>query len=177
MALIRGIKKTLGLGGSSEKMPQGPDLSPLINARTQAQERSSQFRANQSGMQEDADRASRMQARSELSRQMQNIGSNFNQRGLLYSGLKGASEMGANAQTASALSNQSMADRDRLEGTARDFENQAIQSGLDYQGAQQSASDMAFQNALAQRQARNGVLGSLFGAVGQVGGSLLGKKS
>lgn len=168
-------KKMLGGGGKDQSVPDA-DLSSLTQLRDTQQKQAKEFRGNMSGMQEDADRAGRVQGRSELARQLSANTSNFNQRGLLYGGGKGAADMGASANIATQLAGQSGDTRNTLENQARGFEDQAVQTGMSLRDMQQQAEDARFQQALSNREARMRGLGQLGGALGSIGGAMLGRK-
>lgn len=154
----------------------GPDLSQIQALRDQQQAQAKQFRANQPGMQEDQDRTNRVQARNQLAGSMANVGKNYNARGLLYSGLRSRDNMGAAAQAASGLESAKAQTASDLEQTGREYENNALQSGLTVQGMQQDAADQAYQSALQARQAKLGAVNSVFGAGGTILGSMLGRR-
>lgn len=153
----------------------GPNLTEINSLRNAQQQQAANFRQNQAGMQADQERADRMRGRSDLTQSMMNVGKNYNSRGLLYSGLNQRDQMGAASQLSGDLAAKKAQTSSNLEQTGREYESQAINSGLLSQSMEQQGEDERYQNALNQRQARVNATGSIFGAGGAVLGGLLGR--
>jgi hypothetical protein len=169
-------------GGTSELMNQmkGPTneaqpIDPQIFAmQKKAQDRASQFRAGMGQMRAEQENIAGEQARSGLAGQIAQNKAGFNQRGLLYSGMKQGADIDAASQSAANLAQQKVQIGQGLESQAQDLENQAMGAGMSVAGlqSQQLAQKMAFDQA---KQAQRGaVLGGLFSAAGQIGGGYMG---
>lgn len=97
-----------------------------------------------------------------------------NSRGLLYSGLRDGAEAGtlgdfyANQSAEKAKINQS------AEDVARGMEEKAIGMGMENQQQQQAAQDRIYDMALQARAGKQAGQGGIMGAVGKLGGGLLG---
>lgn len=162
-----------GGGGGGSGGPPPPDLSELEALKSKQQKAASDFRANMAGMQAEQDRASRMTARQELAKQMNDIRSGASSRGLLYSGLKQSDEAKAAQGAAQNIAAQSAQTRAGLEDQARALEDQAAATGISLQMNKQGIANDAFAQALANRQQRSQALGAIGQGVGQLGGTYL----
>lgn len=147
---------------------KGPDLSELESLKAKQAKAASDFRANTAGMQEEQDRTSRMTARQELAANLSNIRSGANARGLLYSGLKQASDVGAEQGAQGRVANESAQTASRLESQARGLEDQAANTGIALQGARQGIADADYSTALANRQERNSAISGIGQGVGNI---------
>ena len=179
MGLKKIVKKAAGAiglgggGGGGNGAPPPPDLSELEGLKAKQVKAAQDFRANQAGMQSEQDRNSRMTARQELSRNLADVRSGSSARGLLYSGLKQKADVGAEQGAQSQIANDSAQTAARLEDQARGLEDQATQTGISLQAQKQGIADNSYATALANRQARDQVIGAGLGAAGSlIGGGL-----
>lgn len=152
------------------------DLNEINKLRDEQTQRAKSFRSNMSGMQKEYEATQKNRARTEIGQAMRNVGANYNQRGLLFSGLRRAGEVGAAQDVASQGAASQAAFNQQLEGQAQGLESQAIGTGLSAQNLAQQREDMAFQNALADREARQGAIRGLGGALGSITGSIFGRR-
>lgn len=156
--------------------PKGPDLSELEALKARQVKQAQDFRTNQKGMQSEQDRASRMTARQELAKNLYDVRSTANTRGLLYSGLKQQGDVQAQQGAQSLIANDSAANAARLEDQARGLEDQAAQTGISLQAQKQGIADNTYATALANRQARDQVIGAGLGAIGSLAGGGLARR-
>jgi len=152
--------------------PGGVDTTQEDLAKQQ-QDYAKQFRANIGGYEQQAFNPIEQQAKVGLARQMGQIKTSANRRGLLYSGLRQGAEADAQSQTAQALQNKRAEINQSFGGAADQFDQQALKAGLDIQAGQQAIQDILYNRALANYQGRNAAIGSGLGAIGTIGGKLL----
>lgn len=180
MGLKKIVKKVTGLGGGGgdggSGGPPPPDLSQLEALRAKQQQAAQNFRQNMAGMQAEQDRASRMDARSQLAQSMQNIKQGAASRGLLYSGLKQSDEAKAAQGAAQNVATQSAATRADLEDQARGLEDTALNTGINIQNLRQGLAVANFTQAQKDFEARNKALASIGSSVGTVVGSRSGSR-
>ena len=121
-------------------------------------------------------------ARRNLAQSMAGVKQNYNNRGLLYSGLKQGQEASNYAQTAAGLSQARAGINQGSEQSARDMEQRALagefKSAEDMQA--QQAIQMERQNELYNEALKNvmerlQMFGAIGGAAGAVGGGLMGR--
>lgn len=176
-SVVKKVAGAVGIGGGggsgSSSTPPPPDLSELEALRTRQSRAASDFRTNQAGMQEEQDRSSRMDARSELARDLAQNRKGASSRGLLYSGLKQAADVGAESGMAASVAQNRAATAAQLENQARGLEDQAANTGISLQMNKQGIADNSYAMALQNRQAQLQAQGALGGAVGTVAGSAL----
>lgn len=91
--------------------------------------------------------------RDQLAGQMKNIKANSNARGLLHSGIQGGANAQAELQAAQAYAPQMSNYNAQLQDQANQMDQQAITAGLNKYNVDLSQNDLAFRNALAERQA------------------------
>jgi hypothetical protein len=163
-----------GGGGGGAAAPR-PEYAELKNLRTQQENQATTFRNNMKGMEEDQNRSDRMRGREELTRGLSDIKSGYNSRGLLYSGLRRADEITAGGEIGSALAGKQAETRAGLEGSARGFEDNAINTGLLLNSLENQSANARFEEALAAREARMKAMGSVGGAAGGLIGNYLGR--
>lgn len=104
----------------------------------------------------------------------QSIRQGASARGALYGGGRQAQEQKLRANVGGQLAAGSQKVKTGLLQTAKQLEDQAVQSGIDLRNQQQNLFDQAYQNAMAEMQQEAGLWGNLLGAVGGVVGGVYG---
>lgn len=167
---VRAAKKFMG-GPSYEAPPVDPQILAM---QKQAQDRAKAFRDNMGNVRKEQEGLAEEQARSGLATKIAGNKASFAGRGLLYSGMKQGADVDAATESSANLAQQKVGIGQALESQAQDLENQALGAGMSVAGLQSQAltQKMAFEQA--KQQQRGAVLGSLFGAAGQIGGGYLG---
>lgn len=128
------------------------------------------FRGSMPQRQKDIGYSLGEQGRSELAQRQAGLRGQYNQRGLLYSGLRQGAESQAAQETGSNYA-RLLAQRNKLlEDQARDYEMAGIASGFNLNRAENEAEKQRYNIAMGEAQNRANQMSGIFG----VGGSLLG---
>lgn len=113
------------------------------------------------------------QERNRLNQEMKQNAQSFNQRGLLYSGLKQGTDARSQVQSATNLTQARQGINQQFDTQLEDIRAKRIQTGFDMQANQQMIADMAYQRALESMAAKKSALGNVLGIGGGVAGGVL----
>lgn len=144
--------------------PEAPGIDPSLSEQQKKQlEYAKQFRGNLGAMKAEMGDRYRGQVNRQTEAGVRGQEKMANKRGLLYSGInegnKAAERSSGAAKTASGIAgiNQS------LEGAANTLDQQAIQTGLGIQQAQQDIQNSIYSQAMAQLASQNQMTGAALG--------------
>lgn len=171
------IAKKTGLigGGGGAPEPGAPGIDPRINEIRERQvEQAKAFRANMGAEKAQRQSVASDDARRGLARQMAGISQAANQRGLTYSGLKAGAESQAGSEAAGELAAKKAQIGENLEEQAKGLESTAVTGAYQQAGDIRAQQDSAFQRALAERQRKSDLTGSVLGSLGGLAGKALG---
>lgn len=113
-------------------------------------------------------------SRRQLAENMSGIKRSANQRGLLYSGMRQGQESGAQSEAASSAAGYRAALNASMDKAKEDIMAGRANMGMDQYQQEVNAAGDAYQAALEKRRQSGGILSSIGGALGTVGGFLAG---
>jgi hypothetical protein len=150
--------------------PSPGQIDPRLDRISREQNKmAEQYRQEMPGIRKQKYNLAEDQARQDLASQMAGINAQMNRRGLLYSGKKmGATEQ-AGVDTAGQLAQQRAMINQQTQDQSNQMASQGAQSGLALQKMQQDIFDRQYEQALQNRDRKQGVGGLL----GSVAGALL----
>lgn len=114
------------------------------------------------------------QGRQQLAQQINDLNTQANQRGLLYSGLRQGQEASTRAGAANSTASQASAINRRADQQNMTMQGQSVKAGLDLNAAQDERARNVYNLGLEQQEQRGGLLKGIGGAVGSVAGMAAG---
>lgn len=154
-----------------EKVTKARDYSK--NLANQVQD----YRSNLGQTKSKAYNYAQEEERQNLAQRLAGAKQGANSRGLLYSGIRQGAEGDAMSDYAQALQQRRGDIEQTYDKKAEDMEQQAINSAGLIGDITRGASNANYQSALQARQSGLAAAGSLGGALGQIGGSYLARRS
>lgn len=125
-----------------------------------------QFRANLPNYQKEQYASAENAGRRALATKLQDVKTGASQRGLLHSGLRQGEESRIGADSAGRLAGQRADINLQSEDMAQEMENEAIQSGLQYQKMMQDLADEEYNKNMEIEQQRKGSIGGMTRGLG-----------
>lgn len=155
----------MGMDQPRLDQPEAPGVDPNLQRLKEAQQKNAQeFRQNLPGtksrMAEDLSVQSNL-ATSAGNKQIQESNS---RRGLLYGGLNQGQQLANTAKQKSKLGQAINTSNVNLENAANTLDAQAVETGMGIQQSQQAIQNQIYNNAMAQMNAQNQMVGGLIGA-------------
>lgn len=148
-------------------------LDPRIkDLQAQQVQQAQDFQNNLGGYQGSLNDQAENTTRNSMAQKMADVRSASNSRGLLYSGLRQGQEAGVGAESASKLANQRAAINERTQNVSNQMNQNAIQSGLQMQQAQQAMADQNYEMANKQAEQKQKAAQGLIGGIGKTVGGL-----
>lgn len=131
------------------------------NLQSQQQQQAQTFRQNLPSYQRQIGEGLRSQEAGQLSQNLDDIGTNFSRRGLLYSGMHEKDKANARGVSAKNLATKMSKANTQLEDTADQMESGAISTGMAIRNAQQAAQNQLYAQAMAQQNSSNAFIGGI----------------
>jgi hypothetical protein len=157
--------------GSAPEEPKPPEIDPRFKQLAEnASSQASGFRSRMPAMAEEAQTANLGAARRQLAGGLADVRSGYNQRGLLYSGLRQGAEADVVGESAARLAAARRELNQGLEDQAFSLDANAADAGLRAQGMESESMDSALERALARAGEKRKAIAGL----GEAGGSLIG---
>ncbi len=173
---IPGLAFDAATSGGSGDAPAAPPPDQTLEAvRAQQKKDANDFVANEGKYKDQVFSNVDKSARSDLARNIANTRSSYNNRGLLYSGMRQGAELGNQAQAGAKLAGARSKINQAVEDQGKQMQYQAVDAGLQAQKSAQSIQDEIYSNALSDFQGRNNVIGSVLSGGGMIAGSALAK--
>lgn len=173
---------TTGIFNGHQEEPDSPgeaarkaNAEELKQQREALQSRANSFRQGLPQYKEALGAQAQDQGTRELQGQTSGINRNMNQRGLLYSGLNQGAQAGAGSAYASALAKRRSQINEQSDSIADQMDQRSIDAGFQEQQLRAAAAKAAYEQQVQNKQNEDKSRGSLFGALGSLGGSLFGK--
>jgi hypothetical protein len=160
-------------GGAAERdrvrkaPPVDQRIKDLVSKQSQ---QAKDFRGNLGNYKEQQSNAAGDVSRRQLASDIAGVQTRANSRGLLYSGLRQGSEIGAASRAGSDLAKKRMQINQEAESQADDYDSQALQSGVGLQQLEQQRLDRDYEYAIEKKKEK-----SIWGdGSGKLVGGLLG---
>lgn len=135
------------------QLPDSPELKQLYESQL---EQAKGFREGKERLKADQMGIAGETGRIGLARQMAGINRGYGGRGLLYSGLRQADQSGAMGGLASKLASQRQDINKAVDEQSRQMDLGAADTGMQLRDLEQQKNQLAYQDALARYQARQG---------------------
>lgn len=155
--------------GTEPTPPPGDDR--LAQIRADQQKQADEFSKNAPGLKNQIYSDVQNTARQGLARDIASSNQNYNNRGLLFSGMRQGTDLGLKSQESQNLAKARTGINTSIDAQAKQMQYNAIDSGLQAQKSQQAIQDEIYGNTLAQFSNRNAGLNAIGGGAGQIGGA------
>lgn len=182
--VFRGITDTIGLTtpqGQTDAIAtaQGRQDALFAKQREYQQKLAKEAQAFRDQLPQYKDESFRLQedsAKKTLAKDLSNVRTAANSRGLLYSGLREGAEAGTIGDFYADQAGQKAKINQTAEDTARGMEEKALGMGMQMQQQAQQQQDKAYDMALQARAGRQSGMAGIMGGGGNFLGGILGKK-
>lgn len=161
-------------GGPAPAMPAGDDRLKQIRADQQKQ--ADEFATNAPSLKNQIYSDVQHKARQNLAGDLASSRQNYNNRGLLFSGIRQGTDMGLQSQESQGLAKAKTGISTNIDAQARQMQYNAIDSGLQAQKSQQAIQDEIYGNAMNQMQMRNQGIAGIASGAAQIGGAYFARK-
>lgn len=179
------LNRILGFVGTGDQSSENVQARNAIEAklkalqaqRAQAQlsKEAQEYRANIPAFTQNAFSKVADETRRGLAENLAGQKSDYNKKGLLYSGLKQGADASARGQAAAGLSQARASINQGAEQQARAMEQAAAQGTIGSQQSQVGADQDAYAKAMENAQRRRQTIAAAGQAIGQLGGGVIGK--
>lgn len=154
-----------GIGGTDEnKPPQAPPTNPALSQlQQQQQQQAKDFRANMPNMVRMMSENLKSQANQGLSEGLRQTKSDYNTRGLLYSGMRQGKEAQLRGKAQAGLAAGISGINADVENAAHTMDAQAVETGVGIQQTQQAIQNQIYSQAMARMSGNNQMISSALG--------------
>jgi hypothetical protein len=158
--------------------PEVPGEDPRLAAiRKQQGALADQFRTNRSQIENDSYNNIADPERKRLAQQMKTTGANYNNRGLLFSGLRQGAQAKEEAQSGANLAGARQDINRGAEEQQKQLDSSAANAELSQYQTQGAIQDNIYNQALTNMMGRNAVMNGIGGAIGAGAGSYFGRRA
>lgn len=164
--------------GGNPSPPSAPGVDPAIaDQAAQQKKQADDFKASMPGLNNDLYNQVAKTERGNLAGQLSGIKSRDSSRGLLYSGMHQANELGAMAQSGSRLATAKASINTDLAKHLATMNDLAINSGMQLQQNQQDLNTNIYNQALYNMNQNLALGGAVGNAAGRIGGYAYGSRN